>query len=218
MSEFLTLAEHGVYWVQGLAALSGAFWVILLLTRMRQKRFASPAAADQFLDDVRDHLAQQDINAVANMCDSPAYWSKAVPQLVLVAMHNIDRPMSKLKRLLAEKFEREILAGLEYGVSWINALVKVAPMLGLLGTVMGMINSFGKLALSTGGADPNALAHGISLALQATMFGLLIAIPLIMTGNWIQVRIGKLQDSVQQDLTVFLEDLEETRAAQGASA
>ena len=126
--------------------------------------------------------------------------------------------MNKLKRLLAEKFEREILAGLEYGISWINALVKIAPMLGLLGTVMGMINSFGKLALSTGGADPNQLAHGISLALQATMFGLLIAIPLIMSGNWIQIRIGKLQDSVQQDLNVFLEDLEEIQAAGGQPA
>jgi biopolymer transport protein ExbB/TolQ len=218
MDDFMKLAENSVYGFQALAALGGIFWVTLLLMRIRQKRFASAAAADQFLDDVRDHLAQKDVNAVADLCDSPQYWSKAVPQLVLLAMQNLDRPMGKLRKLLAEKFERDVLATLEYGISWITTIVKTAPMLGLLGTVMGMINAFGKLAASQGGADPTQLAHDISFALLTTMYGLIIAIPLVMAGNWVQVRIGKLQDTVQHDLGIFLEDLEDTQAAGGATA
>jgi biopolymer transport protein ExbB/TolQ len=219
MDEILVIAANAIYAAMALTALFGMFWVILLLIRIRQKRFASPAAADQFLDDVRDNLAQKDLNAVADLCDSPADWSKAVPQLVLVATQNMDRPMNKLRRLLAEKFERDILASLEYGTSWIATIVKSAPMLGLLGTVLGMINAFAKIASSQGkGTDPTALANDISFALLTTAIGLVIAIPLVMAGNLIHIRIGKLQDSVQHDLGVFLEDVEDTQATGGAPA
>lgn len=218
MDEILVLAANAIYAALALTALFGIFWVILLLIRIRQKRFPSPAAADQFLDDIRDNLAQNDLNAVADLCDTPAYWSKAVPQLVLVAVQNMDRPMSKLRRLLAEKFERDILASLEYGTSWISTIVKSAPMLGLLGTVLGMINAFAKIAASQDtGTDPTQLANDISFALLTTACGLVIAIPLVLGGNLIHIRIGKLQDSVQHDLGVFLEDVEETQRAGGAT-
>ena len=220
MDEILVLAANAIYAAMALTALFGMFWVILLLIRIRQKRFSSPAAADQFLDDIRDNLGQRDLNAVADLCDSPTYWNKAVPQLVLVAVQNMDRPMNKLRRLLAEKFERDILASLEYGTSWIATIVKSAPMLGLLGTVLGMINAFAKIAASqgSGGTDPTKLANDISFALLTTAIGLVIAIPLVMAGNLIHIRIGKLQDSVQHDLGVFLEDVEDTQASGGARA
>ncbi|MCA9070992.1 MAG: MotA/TolQ/ExbB proton channel family protein [Planctomycetaceae bacterium] len=216
MDDFLVIAANAIYVAMGLTALFGMFWVILLMIRIRQKRFSSSAAADQFLDDIRDSLGQRDLNAVADLCDSPGNWSKAVPQLVLVAVQNMDRPMNKLRRLLAEKFERDILASLEYGTSWIATIVKSAPMLGLLGTVLGMINAFAKIASSQGGTDPTKLANDISFALLTTALGLVIAIPLVLAGNLIHIRIGKLQDSVQHDLGVFLEDVEDTQAAGGA--
>ena len=93
-------------------------------------------------------------------------------------------------------------------------------MLGLLGTVLGMINAFAKIAASqgSGGTDPTKLANDISFALLTTAIGLVIAIPLVMAGNLIHIRIGKLQDSVQHDLGVFLEDVEDTQASGGARA
>ncbi|HID22276.1 MAG TPA: MotA/TolQ/ExbB proton channel family protein, partial [Planctomycetaceae bacterium] len=115
----------------------------------------------------------------------------------------------KIRRLLAEKFERDVLADLEYRLSWINTIVKSAPMLGLLGTVVGMINAFGKIAAaSQTGADPSKLANDISFALFTTALGLTIAIPLVLAGAMINVRIGKLQDSVQHSVGEFLDDLE----------
>ena len=129
--------------------------------------------------------------------------------LLLVAVANRNRPINKLRRMMGEHFEREILADLEYRMSWINTVVKTAPMLGLLGTVTGMIAAFGKIAgASKTGADPSALAGDISFALFTTAMGLMIAVPLVMLGAWLQVRIGKLQDEVQQYLGVFLEDFE----------
>jgi biopolymer transport protein ExbB/TolQ len=88
-------------------------------------------------------------------------------------------------------------------------------MLGLLGTVLGMIQAFGKIAAAGAtGTDPKALADDISFALITTALGLMIAIPLVTAGNIIHVRMGKLQDAVQQDLGEFLDDMAEATAPQ----
>ena len=210
----LEFAGYAIYTALALAALYGVFCVILLVRRIAQKRFFTEAAANQFLEDVRDHLKQKSFDTVTEICDSPPYWSKAVPQLILVALANRDLPLNKLRRTVAEKFERDVLADLEYRTSWIATIVKSAPMLGLLGTVVGMINSFKAIAAAsaTGTTDPSALADDISFALFTTAIGLSIAIPLVLAGNMIHVRIGKLQDLVQQHVGTFLNDLEAATA------
>ena len=209
LSTILHYAGNAIYVVMGLVALYGVFLVILLIRRVAQKRFSSRSAEEAFLEEIGSELDARDFSGVTEMCDSPPYWSKAVPQLMIVAIENRDRSPAKLRRMLAEKFERDVLADLEYGLSWINTLVKSAPMLGLLGTVIGMINAFAKIAAaSQTGTDPSKLANDISFALFTTALGLTIAIPLVLAGAMISVRIGKLQDSVQQSLGQFLDDLE----------
>lgn len=208
MQQILEFAGTAIYTALALVALFGVFSVILLIRRVAQKRFPSDAAADEFLEQVNDHLQRRDLNAIAEMCDSPPYWSKAVPQLILVALQNLSSSPTKLRRLLGETFEREILADLEYRTSWVATIVKSAPMLGLLGTVVGMIGAFAKIAkMKQTGMDPTALAEEISLALSTTAIGLTIAIPMVLAGNIIHIRIGKLQDAVQHQLGKFLDNL-----------
>src|SRR5262249_22966429 len=110
---------------------------------------------------------------------------------------------------LAERFEQDVLSDLENRVAWINTVVKTAPMLGLQGTVLGMIAAFAKIASAgKAGVDPTALANDISFALFTTAIGLMVAIPLVMALASIHVRQGKLQDSVQYMLSTFLEDFD----------
>jgi biopolymer transport protein ExbB len=68
----------------------------------------------------------------------------------------------------------------------IEAVVQAAPMLGLLGTVLGMIEAFGKVAQGSGAADPGALANGIWIALTTTALGLAIAIPFYFISVWLE--------------------------------
>lgn len=210
MTLILDWTGHLIYAAMGASALYGAFCVILLARRITQKRFEGPMA-EEFLGGVREHLESGNLDAVTEMCDSPPYWSKAAPQLIILAIANRNRPINKLRRMLAEAFEREVLADLEYRSSWIATVVKTAPMLGLLGTVVGMIAAFGKIAnMQASGGDPSQLAGDISFALFTTALGLMIAVPLVLAGAMIQVRMGKLQDSVQQHLGIFLDDMEAT--------
>ncbi len=216
LTSLLNWIGNGIYAAMALVALYGVFTVILLARRISQKRFGSHAQAEEFLDGVRDSVTAQNFEQAADMCDTPPFWSKAVPQLILVGLANRNRPVSKLRKVMGEHFEREILAELDYRMSWINTVVKTAPMLGLLGTVTGMIAAFGKIAGAAGdGLKPQVLAGDISFALFTTAMGLMIAVPLVLAGAFIQVRIGKLQDQVQQYLTVFLEDLENALAKAG---
>jgi biopolymer transport protein ExbB len=214
MELILEWAGPVIYTALGLAALYGIFTVVLLIRKVAEKRFANNAAAEEFLDQVRERLAQKDFEGAAAICDSPPYWAKAVPQMIMVAIAERDRPMNKLRQLLAETFEREVLADLEYRFSWIGTIIKSAPMLGLLGTVCGMILAFAKIAGSSStGVDPATLADDISFALFTTALGLSVAIPLTLLGAAVRVRMGKLQDSVQQYLSEFLDDLEVARNA-----
>lgn len=209
MRFILEWAGPVIYISMAFAALYGVFCAILLFRKISQKRFASPARAGEFLDDVRTRLSRRDFDGIVELCDSPPYWSKATPQLILVALAHRDRGLTKLRQLIAEKFERDVLAELEYRFSWIGTIVKAAPMLGLLGTVAGMILAFEKIATaSKGGVDPTALASNISFALFTTACGLMIAIPLTILGASVQVKKGKMTDSVQEQMSEFLHDLE----------
>ena len=212
----LEFAGTAIYTAMAAAALFGVWQIMVLRGRIKQKRFSNENHAQDFLEEVRVELEGGNFENVVELCDSPAYWSKAVPQLILLAIANKHRSPQKLKRLLAEKFERDILADLDYRTSWVATIVKTAPMLGLLGTVVGMILAFQTIAASSesgGGTNPAELADKIGIALFTTAIGLSIAIPLVLLGAQVNVRIGKLQDSVQQHLGEFLEDFEAIRTA-----
>ena len=213
MAKLVDFMSNLIYPMQAFAAVYGLYLTIMVFRRVAQKRFRTQPAADEFLDQVSERLKSRQFDGIAELCDSPPYWAKAVPQLILIALANRDKPISKLRQLLGEKFAREVLAELDYQMSWVNTVVKTAPMLGLQGTVLGMIAAFAKIASSKRtGVDPATLANDISFALITTAVGLMIAIPLVMCMASMQVRIGRLTDAVQHQLGRFLDELDAVQA------
>jgi biopolymer transport protein ExbB/TolQ len=94
---------------------------------------------------------------------------------------------------------------MEHRLSWVYTVIKAAPMLGLLGTVLGMIGAFGQLATNEK-VDPSGLAEDIHVALYTTAFGLAVAIPLVICTASINVRIRKMEDFVGEGLNRFFEN------------
>ena len=81
-------------------------------------------------------------------------------------------------RSATERFQRDVLSDLEFRLSWVYTVIKSAPMVGLLGTVVGMIFAFQQVATAPpGGATAPDLAEGIYQALVTTVGGLIVAIP-----------------------------------------
>lgn len=209
VSAILSFADTAIWGGIFGVACFGVFCVVLLTRRVNQKGFPGIAAEQAFVADIGDRLAQNDFDGVVQICDTPELWARAVPQLVQIGIQNRDFPIKKIRQILGQRFERDILANLENTASWVGTVIKIAPMLGLLGTVVGMINAFKKIAgAADSGIDPAALAGDISFALWTTAAGLAIAIPLLVMGAKASVKMKGLQESVQESLGAVLEDLE----------
>ncbi len=82
---------------------------------------------------------------------------------------------------------REVAHGLEKNLSALATIASAAPLLGLLGTVIGMIDIFG--SQTPGTSNPAQLAQGISMALYNTAFGLIVAIPALMFWRYLRARV-----------------------------
>ena len=97
-------------------------------------------------------------------------------------------------RLSFENAGRTAVHKLERYLNTLGTIAAAAPLLGLFGTVVGMIEIFGSQAPSAGGGtNPQQLAHGISIALYNTAFGLMIAIPALMLYRYFRGRVDEFQ-------------------------
>jgi biopolymer transport protein ExbB len=208
----VTFAGNACYGALGLVALWGAFCAILVWRRVAEIRFRNESEETEFLQRMDETLGSRDFDGAARLCEGDP---RAVPQLAGLAIANRDIGYTKVRSLLVDRFQRDVLADLEYRLSWVYTMIKSAPMLGLYGTVLGMIGAFHQLYAKQK-VDPNQLAGNISLALVTTAIGLTIAIPLIICTASINVRIRKLEDLVGYALTRFLETFR-TAVEEGAA-
>ena len=94
---------------------------------------------------------------------------------------------------------------LEKNVSWISLFIALAPMLGFMGTVIGMIQAFDKIE-AAGDMQPSLVAGGIKVALLATVFGLIVAIILQVFYNYIIAKIDSIVNDME-DASITLMDL-----------
>ncbi len=197
-----------IYIVLALIALWGVWCVVMVWRRVGQKRFRTEAQQSEFLDTLEGPLKQGNFDAVVELCDGDR---RAMPQLIELAVENRGVGYAKVRQLVMDRFQRDVLADLEYRLSWVSTVIKSAPMVGLLGTVLGMMGAFATLA-SAENVDPTQLADDINVALRTTACGLAIAIPLVLCMASVNVRIRKMEDLVASGLTRFLDTL---RAAPG---
>ncbi len=93
---------------------------------------------------------------------------------------------------------------LESGVSWISLFIALAPMLGFMGTVIGMIKAFDDIA-AAGDISPTVVADGIKVALLTTVFGLIVAIILQIFYNYIISKIENLVNDMEDSSIAFID-------------
>jgi biopolymer transport protein ExbB len=190
----------------------------VLLYRGLAKKSLDPAGP--LLDRVRELTREGKFEAAVAACQDPSWWHTALAQLMAVALKNRDKGLAKIKQIIVMEFHTEVIAGMENRLASISTIVRMGPLLGLLGTVASMIGAFGRI----GGSEkvaPAALAHDISLALWATGAGLLIATPMMILGNDIHAKLRRLRDRTERQLQEFLDVIEQTEPAekrQGAAS
>lgn len=183
----------------------GLFCVILLWRRVLALRFTSEESQAQFLGDLQGHLDAGDVNGAVQLCETD---DRALPQLALAAIENRQLGESQLRQLVAELLQRNILADLESRLSWVATVIKSGPLLGLFGTVLGMMAAFGRIGTGEK-VKQEQIAYDISIALICTAMGLMTAIPFTYLLANLNIRVRTLQDSLSSGMTRFLEYFKE---------
>ncbi len=182
-------------------ALWGAYFVVLVMSRISSKRFKSEDDQDTYLDSIEPALRSGDFKAVQDACQGD---KRALPMLVNLACANRKMGFAKTQQYVLDRFQRDVIADLDVRIAWVVTVIKTAPMLGLFGTVVGMMGAFGKLAGSAN-VNPTDLAGDIRVALETTAIGLSIAIPLVMCMASITNRVRVLQDLAAAGLNRFFD-------------
>lgn len=157
--------------------------IIERLSSLRTSRILPP----RLLDDVMNVSAQQlpPPDVVNRLAESSVLGEVLAAGLRAVASEP-QLPEGKL-RMVFEFAGRRAVHQLERYMNTLGTIATAAPLLGLMGTVVGMIEIFG--SQTPGGGNPAQLAHGISIALYNTAFGLMIAIPSLMFYRYFRGRI-----------------------------
>lgn len=121
--------------------------------------------------------------------------------LIRAGIENRNLPETELKDAVRDAAVRE-LPQIEHSIQAVNVIGNISPLLGLLGTVTGIINSFNVLGEFGSVSDPSVLAQGISEALLTTAAGILIAVPSMVAYSWLSGRantvIGRLEGQASE--------------------
>ena len=125
-----------------------------------------------------------------------------ISRLLLLAAEHLDWPKAEAVDAIQSRARQEIVR-LERGLVVLEIIVGIAPLLGLVGTILGMMTAFGNVG-KAGQIDPAELAKGISLILRATLFGLLIAIPSLIFWSYYTKKVETIAVEMESLCDEFL--------------
>lgn len=182
------------------------------LFRIRRDRLAPP----ELLDDLRVLLDDGNIDGAINRCND-TIGSCYLARVVGAGLTRASRSafgMLELRSSVDEIGQLEVdrLYRLTDGI---GLIASVAPMLGLLGTVVGMVGAFDAITLSDGPARPDELAGSISQALITTVLGLIVAIPSTAMYTYLRNRIDHLSTEIDEQIEEIIAPLEAKSASEG---
>ena len=131
------------------------------------------------IDAVLNYGSGRDLQMLKSVC---AQNASPLAKLLLFCSDHLDMPKSEISALVETRARYEI-SKLERGLVVLEIIVGIAPLMGLVGTIYGLITLFGSMDAGAA-ADSSKFAQGISLALNATLMGLLIAIPALIAWSY----------------------------------
>jgi biopolymer transport protein ExbB len=160
---------------------------------------------NEFLPQFQERLDKEGVEGALRFCKSR---QDIIPHRLFAAgLETSKQGLAAVRRAMANVVELEILPDLNFLLPPILAIAKIATMVGLLGTVLSMINVFDKMQQSTSG-DPREQSKEIGLALFATALGLVCAIPLVFAHVLFKAWVAKFEvrmKSAAQKLLLLLQ-------------
>ena len=166
--------------------------------------FKAAIDADKFFTDLESTLRSSGADKAAEFCSETRGPVASVIHAGLVRLH---RGLDHAEKAIENSGAVE-MAFLERGMVWLSTVANLAPMIGFLGTVSGMINAFRKIE-ELGDVEPSAVAGGISEALITTASGLVVGIIIQFCYNFFANKIDQIIADMQEHTAAFVDILAE---------
>jgi len=164
--------------------------------------FRAKINSKKFLDKILSLIKDKGVDSAIELCEKTR---GPIAALFHAGLTRVDRGLEYVNNSIEN--EAVIQMGiLEKGMIWISTIISIAPMLGFLGTVQGMILAFEQIARSND-IVPSEVAGGISVALLTTFFGLAIAIPLQFFYNWSVAIVDGIVVDMEDSANQLIENL-----------
>ncbi len=160
------------------------------------------------IDAVLSYGSGRDLQMLKSVC---AQNASPLSKLLLFSSDHLDMPKSEISALVETRARYEI-SKLERGLVVLEIIVGIAPLMGLVGTIYGLITLFGNMDAGAA-ADSSKFAQGISLALNATLMGLLIAIPALIAWSYYSRKVESFAVRMEAICDEFLRKHYRTESA-----
>ena len=198
------LIKAGGWWIMIPLALLAVVSIYIFFERL----FAINHANRQdksFMDRIKEYIHRGEVDQALTLCkDTNTPYSRMIEKGVT----RIGRPMNDVLVAIENVGNMEI-AKLEKGFNWLATTAAGAPMIGFLGTVVGMVNAFFQLASAGNNSNVSILAGGIYQALVTTVAGLIVGIIALFAYNYLTSRVNKVMNKLEGKTMEFMDLLNE---------
>lgn len=186
-------------------------WVLLLLGGLTVfifvERFIAISKASgldiNFMNRIRDYIYDGKIDSAVNLCrktDTP------IARMIEKGIERLGRPMGDVQTAIENVANLEV-SKLENGLPFLATIAGGAPMIGFLGTVIGMVRTFMDMSAAGGTVDMALLSSGMYVAMVTTVGGLIVGIPAYFGYNYLVARIEKVVFRMEANSIAFMDIL-----------
>ena len=187
-------------WVMVVLALLSVICVYIFVERLAVIKKASKVDS-VFMERIRDYVKTDELKSAINYCrvtNSPA------SNMIEKGLERLDRPAAEVQAALENAGNLEV-AKLEKGLSIMATISSGAPMIGFLGTVLGMVKAFWEMANAGNNIDITLLSSGIYEAMITTVGGLVVGIIAMFAYNYLVSRVGDVTNTLEAQTLAFMD-------------
>ena len=154
-----------------------------------------------FMQDIRDYMNDGKVKSAITLCRK---YDNPVARMVETGIHRMGRPMADIQSAI-ENIGNVEVARLEKGLPLLATIAGGAPMIGFLGTVMGMVQAFFNMSKAGNNIDITLLSDGIYTAMLTTVGGLIVGIIAYFGYNWLTSKVSDLVYKMESSTMEFID-------------
>ena len=193
-------------WIMIVLALLSIIGIYIFFERLSTLRKAMKRNP-LFMDRIHDNIKDDDMKSAANYCRSE---NTPLSRIIEKGVKSFGFSASSIRESVDNSANLEI-ANLEKGLPILSTIAAVAPMIGFLGTVTGMVRAFWEMANAGNNIDVSLLSGGIYEAMITTVGGLIVGIIAIFAYNYLVALVDKVQNDLEAEIISFMEIVREKK-------